>query len=294
MDQRISVGVTGTTGFVGERFMACNASKFDLRSIDLRKQPVKETDLSGLDVIVHFAGLAHQLKPVPDELYYNINVELTRELITKAISDGLKHFIYISSTKVYGDDVAATLDETSPYAPTDAYGESKRKAEELVRSKSAEILVSIVRPPVVYGPKVKGNILKLMHLAMKKTPLPFGNIRNQRSMVYVDNLVALINSVIEKKAAGIFIAGDLTPVSTTQLVSTIRQKMHGRANIFNLPSIVKELIRLLKPGMHKRLFGSYVIDNTATNKMLGFTPPVTTDNGIGQMVEWFKQQQNIQ
>jgi nucleoside-diphosphate-sugar epimerase len=290
MQTKLNIGVTGSTGFVGERFLEYNRSRYDLRELNLRKHAVSEIDLAGLDGIVHFAGLAHQMTPVADEQYYRINVDLTRELAEKAKKRGVRHFIYISSTKVYGDQVAGSLDENSPCHPGDAYGKSKCKAEEILQSMVSDgFIISIVRPPVVYGPKVKGNILKLMHLSKKKIPLPFANLNNQRSMVFIDNLIELINAIIEQKAPGVFVAGDIKPVSTEWLVSSLQKNMHGRAFLFPLPSVVKKLIKAIKPGLYTRLFGSFVIDNSSSNHRLNFVPPYQTEAGITEMVNWFKQ-----
>jgi nucleoside-diphosphate-sugar epimerase len=293
MQTKLNIGVTGSTGFVGERFLEYNRSGYDLRELNLRKLPVSEINLEGLDAIVHFAGLAHQMTPVADEQYYRINVDLTRELAKKAKESGIRHFIYISSTKVYGDQVNGILDENSPCNPGDAYGKSKCKAEEIITSMASEqFIVSIVRPPVVYGPKVKGNILKLMHLSNKKIPLPFGNLNNQRSMVFIDNLIELINAIIKKKAPGVFVAGDIRPVSTELLVSSLQKNMHGRTFLFSLPLIAKKLVKTIKPRLYTRLFGSFVIDNSSSNQRLDFVPPYQTEAGITEMVNWFKQQQN--
>jgi nucleoside-diphosphate-sugar epimerase len=294
MSPKLNIGVTGATGFVGCRFIEYNASRYNLRELNLRKFEVKNIDLKGIDTIVHFAGLAHQMKPVPDEQYYKINVDLTREVIEQAKADGVKHFIYISSTKVYGDNVTGILNENSPCTPTDAYGDSKCKAEVIVRSfESDQFSIAIVRPPVVYGPKVKGNILKLMHLSMKKIPLPFGNIFNKRSMVFIDNLIEMINSIIEQKASGVFVAGDAAPVSTEELVAALQRNIHHRSFLFSIPRFARNIIKAVKPGLYGRLFESYVIDNSSGNRILNFHPPYKTEDGIATMVQWFKQQQNI-
>lgn len=293
MQEKLKVGVTGASGFAGRRFMEYNRERFSLKELNLRNRPLSETAVASLDAIVHFAGLAHQMKPVPDELYYKVNVELTDELVGLAKNAGVRHFVYISSTKVYGDEQNGILDENSACSPSDAYGRSKLMAEKLILSRSDEnFTVAVVRPPVIYGPGVKGNILKLLYLAQRKRPLPFRRIDNQRSVVFVDNLIEMINTIIGQRVGGIFIAGDRAPVSTEKLVSSMQLAFHGRTFLFAIPSIGRKLIEWTRPALYMRLFGSFVISNAGSNKRLGFTPPVTIEEGIAETVNWFRDHQN--
>ncbi|MBS1565911.1 MAG: NAD-dependent epimerase/dehydratase family protein [Bacteroidetes bacterium] len=247
-------------------------------------------DLSGIDVILHLAGKAHQMEPIEDKIYFDVNYELTRELALRAREQGVKQFIYISSTKVYGDDIKETLNESSPCHPDDAYGASKLKAEEFVLSLNAPgFTVAVLRPPVVYGPEVKGNIIRLLHLSDKNYPLPFGSSGNARSMVYVDNLVAIIDRIIEKSATGIFVAGDAKPLATDELIGMIRRQLGKPKRLVSVPGPLRSLIKMWKPALYTRLFGSFVVDNTSTNRRLDFTPPYSSEQGIASMVRWFRQ-----
>ena len=283
--------VTGTGGFVGRRLMEIDSDRFCLVPVSLRSTNVDDIDLAGIDSIVHLAGKAHEMKPVDDQVYYDVNYTLTKKLAERARQQGVPHFVYISSVKVYGDETPGPLNEQSPCVPTEAYGKSKLQAEEMLLHESAlSFKVAIVRPPLVYGPRVKGNMIKLLQLAGKNYPLPFGNIKNRRSMVYVDNLVALINTIVEQQAAGIYIAGDEQPVSTELLVRTIRKELNKPENMISLPLPLRLLLRTLKPALFTRLYGSYIIDNALTNKRLSFHPPFSTQAGIRHMVEWYKEE----
>ena len=153
---------------------------------------------------------------------------------------------------------------------------------------TAVFKVAVIRPPLVYGPGVKGNMLRLLELAKKNYPLPFGNSRNKRSMVFLDNLVELINTIITKQAMGTFIAGDAEPVSTDRLLSLIRQAMGKKEDLVSIPSILRFLLKQVRPALYTRLFGSFVVDNTNTNTELGFTIPYSTEYGVQKMVEWYK------
>ena len=269
-----TIAVTGATGFVGKRFLEYNKCIFHLIPLSLREMEIRKINLSGIDAMVHLAGKAHQMKPIADENYFEVNYELTRQLAERAKQQGVKHFIYISSTKVYGDDVHQVLNEQSDCVPTDAYGKSKLKAEQYLLSITSEVFkVAIVRPPLVYGPEVKGNMNKLLHLANKRLPLPLGNINNARSMVYIDNLVELINTIILKKAIGIYIAGDEKPISSDGLIKLMRKYLNNHSMLISIPLFARRIIKKIKPALYVRLFGSYVVDNSSSNKALDFIPP---------------------
>jgi nucleoside-diphosphate-sugar epimerase len=288
-DNKAAVGVTGSSGFVGKRWMSYNGTRFHLQPIPLRNTVIAQLPLTKLNAIVHLAGKAHQMEPIADEIYFQVNCDLALELARAARDQGVRQFIYISSTKVYGDSPKGILNEQSVCLPTDPYGASKKKAEELLLAmQSADFSVAIVRPPLIYGAEVKGNMLKLLQLAAGKYPLPFGQTGNLRSMVYVDNLIALVNRIIEKKASGIFLAGDAMPLSTAELVSLMRKAMQRSPGLITIPEIFHSALKKIRPALYTRLFGSFVADPAQTNQQLQFTPPISSAEGIAQMVNWFK------
>ncbi|MEO5891090.1 MAG: NAD-dependent epimerase/dehydratase family protein [Ferruginibacter sp.] len=281
--------ITGATGFVGKRLVKYNQHIFEQQILDLRNNKVGNIDLHEIDAVIHLAGKAHEMNLIPDNVYFDVNYELTRQLADKAKAQGVLQFVYISSVKVYGNEVPEILDEQSACIPTDAYGSSKLKAEQYLQSIQTDTFqVAIVRPPLVYGPGVKGNMIRLMQLADKNIPLPFGNIKNARSMVFVDNLIALINKIVEQKAAGVFIAGDAAPISTSQLLWYIKSGLGRKPHLLSVPLIVRKVLMKVRPALYLRLFGSFVVDNRITNDKLDFIPPYSTQFGIEQMAKWFK------
>jgi nucleoside-diphosphate-sugar epimerase len=292
-NKRLKIAVTGASGFVGRRFLEYNKDRYDLLPLSLRDRKIIDIDLSGVDCIVHLAGKAHQMQPIADEVYYEVNYSLTKELAEKAKAQAVPHFVYISSTKVYGDHITEKLNEKSPCNPSDPYGKSKYQAEELLRYMSTELFkVAVVRPPLVYGAGVKGNMLRLLDLSARNYPLPFGKSRNLRSMVFIDNLVELINRIIDQQAAGTFIAGDNKPIPTDELISMIRKNMGRKEDLITIPGILRGLLKVVTPAMHTRLFGSFVVDNSTTNKILNFTPPFSTEDGISKTVQWYLTAEN--
>ncbi len=275
--------VTGASGFVGQHFLQVNKNEYQIIAISLQNKDWQKQTFIGVDAIVHLAGKAHQMEAIDDQIYFEVNTELTKQLIDKAQSDTVPHFVYISSTKVYGDGNYDYLNEKSNCVPTDAYGKSKLAAEQYVLAQS-NIKVAIIRPPLVYGVGVKGNMQRIVALVKKKNWLPFGNINNKRSMVYVGNLTALINTIINQQATGLFVAGDATPQSTTQLVQTVAIAANKNIKLIAIPTLLRSLIKRIKPTLYIRLFGDFYVDNTNTNKQLNFTPPFTFQEGINKMV----------
>jgi nucleoside-diphosphate-sugar epimerase len=289
-----TIAITGATGFVGKRMIAYNRKKYRQNILSLRDIKIAVIDLTDVDAVIHLAGKAHDMSQVDDSIYFKINYDLTKQLADRAKEQGVSQFVYISSTKVYGDDVHEILNESSPCIPTDAYGASKLKAEQYLQSIQSDLFkVAIVRPPLVYGPEVKGNMVRLLKLSNKNMPLPLGKINNARSIVFVDNLIELINTIIEKKASGVFVAGDKTPLSTNELISLMRKTMGKKNGLISIPAGIRSLIKKLRPALYTRLFGSFVVNNTSTNTILNFQPPYTTEEGIAIMVNWFKNNQSV-
>jgi nucleoside-diphosphate-sugar epimerase len=282
----LNILVTGASGFVGKRWLEYNKEQFHITTISLKNDEWKSKDFSQIDAVVYLAGKAHEMFKIDDQIYMDINYELTKVFFEKIKKDGVQQFVYISSTKVYGDGDYTYLNETSPCNPTDAYGKSKLMAETfLIQQK--KLSVAIVRPPLIYGAGVKGNMQKIMELCNSNKPLPFGNITNKRSMVYVDNLIELINTILQKKATGIFVAGDAAPLSTTTLVTEIRNALGKKRNLFSIPNPLRSIIKKIKPALYVRLFGNFYVDNQQTNNALQLQPKYSSSYGIQQMVKAF-------
>lgn len=282
--------LTGSSGFVGKRFVPYNKDRYQITSVSLRTTKVAEIDWKGIDTVVHLAGMAHQMQKIDDQIYFEVNYHLTKELATAAKKAGVRHFIFISTIKVFGEHHKGILDENTPCEPkNDPYGESKLQAEKFLQSIEApDFIVAIVRPPLVYGPGVKGNLIRFLDLAQKPFPLPFANINNKRTMVFLDNLIALINQIIDTEASGLFLAGDRQPISTTKLIHDMRIGMNKSPRLFTLPQILVNLLSSFRPELAIRLFGSMEMDTTMTNKKLNFVPPYTIRQGIASMVNWYK------
>lgn len=281
--------VTGASGFIGQHFIEEYANDFHIETISLRKTKVEDIDFSNVEAILHLAGIAHRMDQPEGQIYYDVNATLAKEFASRSKENGVPHFIYVSTVKVYNDkDEVAKWDETSDCFPDDDYGKSKIQGENEVRSlEDDSFIVSVVRPPMVYGGGVKGNMIRLIELVNKGYPLPFKGMKNKRSIVFVGNLNALFSTIIQQKASGVFIGGDSQPVSTTDIVNNIYKGLGKKPFWFKIPSFLKKILEKVKPNLAKRLFGSFIIDNTNTNRKLNFTPPFTTEEGISKMTNWY-------
>lgn len=277
--------VTGASGFVGQLFCVKNKDRYIIKTVSLQNIKVKDLDLSSVDVILHLAGIAHRMEKTDDSLYYDVNYELTKELATAAKAANVGHFLFVSTIKVYGDEYELLTPDTE-CRPNDAYGKSKLLAEEALNGlKSEHFKVSIVRPPLIYGQGVKGNMKKLIALVERRKYIPFGNINNLRSMVGVDNFVALLDRVIETRKSGTFLIQDTEPVSTSRLISEISKAKNINVKLISIPRVMRFTIKKIAPEIYKRLFGSLVVDDSATRNILNFEPPYSFEEGVRLMVK---------
>lgn len=284
-----SVLVTGASGFIGQRLLQL-PSPLTFVPVSLRGMSVEQVDFTNADAVVHLAGIAHRMDQPNGDIYYSVNRDLTMALASKAKLQGVSHFIFVSTVKVYGDS-RSVLDQYAEPAPEDDYGRSKLEAERgLLALSGPDFTVAIIRPPLVYGPGVKGNILKLMQWISKGYPLPFKGVSNARSMVYVDNLVALMHVILEEKVSGIFIAGDKVPLCTSEVVRHLGEGLGVRPRLVALPGFVWNILGWFRPMVVRRLTGSYVVFNHETNERLGFRAPYTTREGLLATAQWFLQE----
>lgn len=288
-----SVIVTGYTGFIGSNFLKYD-KELNINCVDLINHKIEDIEFCKALAVLHLAALVHQMKGAPEEDYFKVNRDLAYNVAKKAKAEGVKHFIFMSTAKVFGETNNGRIvwDENSECHPTDPYGKSKYEAEKLLIGLQDEnFKVAIVRSPLVYGAGVKANMYNLVKLVNTFPILPFEAVNNLRSMVYVGNLVELLKHIILTQSSGIFIAGDRKPLSTTQLVLLISKASNKEISLFKIPPFLLRVINLFNPSLTDRLFGSLVIDNTYTNEKLNFDPPFSSEEGINEMVRWYKNDQ---
>jgi nucleoside-diphosphate-sugar epimerase len=285
----MNIVLTGATGFVGSH-MVEEWQDWDIQRISLRDTDPMSVDMSGADSVVHCAALAHQTAKIGDSEYFRVNRDLTVRLAQNAKARGVKQFVFLSSTKVYGEGHADwTINENTPCTPKDSYGQSKYDAENSLKEMSDDnFKVCIIRPPLMYGKNVKGNLNKIMKLCDSRLPLPFRNIANDRAMVYVRNLTAFVKHCVLNTVDGTFLINSNTTVSTALLVKEIKKNLGRKDSLLPMPTLMCKLLFKVKPNLYKRLFGSFKIDAVNSLKTVNFVLPYTFEQGISEMVESYK------
>ncbi len=276
--------LTGSSGFVGNYFIDHYTDKYDISTFSFMKDELSELDLSNIDSIIHLSALVHQMGGASKEEYFRVNVDNTLALAHKAKESGVKHFIFMSSVKVYGEENNTPYTETTKCEPQDDYGRSKLEAErQLLAIEDDSFVISILRTSIVYGYGVKANIQNLIKLIQKMPVLPFAKIKNRRSMVYLGNLCALMDTLCETRTRGIFLAGDDHSVSTTEFIELIANELHKNIYLVKIP-FFKTLLKVFKPSFHKRLYESLEVDNKHTKKVLNYRNPYSIGQGIHFMI----------
>jgi UDP-glucose 4-epimerase len=319
-NQRILV--TGASGFVGSRLIGhhqhqSRSEGMQFRAIT-RKPLVSDsacvevhtidnidftTDWSdalvGVDVVVHLAARVHVMNDHADnplQEYRKANVASTLHLAQQAAMAGVKRFIFLSSIKVNGEKTKSgqPFTEESPPHPEDPYGVSKLEAEEGIRAISEQTGMEfvIIRPPLIYGPGVKANYLKLMQLVQRHFPLPLAGISNRRSMLALDNLIdfILLTAKHPQAANQLFLLSDGQSLSTAQLMNEIARAMGlASARLFAIPVPVLQLIAkcLGQSAAIERLTDSLEIDSQKASQLLQWNPPLSIQAGIQSTVDDF-------
>ena len=302
--------VTGATGFVGKALCASLVRSSAVR-VAVRNGAVKglpdgvdvtqrlllpDQDWSGalvgVSVIVHCASRVHVMKEAatdPLAEFRRVNVDGTLRLANQAAGAGVKRFVFISSIKVNGEqtqiDEPFTADQQAN--PGDPYGISKMEAENGLRKLAHEtgMEVVIIRPPLVYGPGVKANFLAMMCWLWRGLPLPLGAVtENRRSLVGLDNLVNLIVTCVDHPAAAnqTFLVSDGEDLSTAALLQRMGRALGRPARLIPVPVGFLSWGAALvgRMGIAQRLCGSLEVDITKTSELLGWSPPVSVDEGL--------------
>lgn len=282
--------ITGSSGFVGSYFVENYNDKYEIKTFSFRSDDLATLNCSDIDVVFHLSALVHQMGGASAKEYERVNVTQTLELARKAKESGVRHFIFMSTVKVYGEETDSVYTESTSCYPEDEYGKSKLKAEQELLGLSDEGIgdsdgfkVSIIRTPIVYGYGVKANIKNLVNLVNKVPLLPFGKIENKRSMVYIGNLCHIVNEIITQQKSGVFLCADDEPLSTSRLIELIAKNLDKKIYLVKIP-FFESLLKIVKPSFHKRLYGSLEVDNSITKERLNLKNPYSVEEGIRLMI----------
>jgi len=262
---------------------------------DLTAQTNWSLALAGMDVVVHAAARVHVMHDTeadPLTAFRAVNVAGTLNLARQAAAAGVKRFVFVSSVKVNGESTQTgrAFTETDAPNPQDAYGQSKHEAEQGLRQLAADtgMEVVIIRPPLVYGPGVKANFAALLRAVQRGRPLPLGALHNQRSLVALDNLVDFIVTCITHPQAAnqTFLVSDGQDLSTTELVRGMARAAGVPARLLPVPVWALQVgVRLLGKGdAVQRLCGNLQVDISKARQLLGWVPPISSDEGLRRAV----------
>ena len=238
--------------------------------------------LNGVEVVFHLAAAVHSRGT--EALYHAVNVAGTERLALAAVRAGVRRLVFVSTIKVNGESPLPGKPFRAADAPQprDGYARSKWKAEQVLAeiAASSQIEVVIVRPPLVYGPGVRANFLRLMQLADSGLPLPLASIRNRRSLVFSRNLASLLRACGNHSAAaaGVFLAADGEDLSTPELVRRIAGALGHIARLVPFPPSL----------LPAKLSGSLAVDATGTHERLNWRPQFGVDEGIARTVAWYR------
>ncbi|MDQ1330139.1 MAG: Epimerase protein [Thermodesulfobacteriota bacterium] len=310
--------VTGADGFVGKALCAEMVSRgWNIRASVRTKEKIKnlsegiqivetgpigpETDwgdaLNNVDAVVHLAGRAHimdDLSSDPLLEYRIVNTAGTECLAKAAAGKGIRRFIFMSTIKVNGECRNAPYTEEDIPAPADPYGISKWEAEQIIKVIAGETGMEtvILRAPMVYGPGVKANFLKLLKAVDRGVPMPLAGIKNKRSMIYTGNMVnSIITCINHPKASGqTYLVSDSDKVSTPELINRIGDALGKPGRLFYMPLFLLRLFGIAagKSREIERLTGTLTVDSSKIRKELNWTPPFTLIQGLKETAEWYK------
>ncbi len=301
---RPTVALTGATGFIGRHLLRELPKRgWRVRVLlrrpgavppeassavvgDLTRPSNMAAALADADAVIHSAGLAHAMSGVPEDDYRALNTTATIALAQAAERARVRRFVFLSSIRAQSGPVAdAALTEATEAAPTDAYGRSKRAAEEGLATLGVDFVA--LRPVLVYGPGVKGNMASLMRLARTPWPLPLGGLRGRRSLLSVDNLASAIDTAL--RAPGPlrrpFVVADDDPLTIGEMIAALRAGLGRAPGLVPVPEALMRLgcAALGRREAFERLSGGLVADAAAL-KALGWRPATNAREGLAALM----------
>ena len=298
------VALTGATGFIGQyllselpkrgyrlRVLLRRPSAMTLTSAsavigDLAHPQNMSQALAGVDAVIHSAGIAHAMSGVPEDDYRLLNTEATIRLAQAAQRAGVRRFVFLSSIRAQCGPIAGAVQtEAVAPQPTDAYGRSKLAAEQGLATLELDWVA--LRPVLVYGPGVKGNMAALMRLAQSRWPLPLGGLKARRSLLSLENLVAAIDCALASPAPlrRPLVVADPDALSLPEMIAAMRRGLGRQPGLIHVPvSLVATACRLAgREESFERAAGTLVADPAAL-RQLGWTPRISTQEGLAALM----------
>ena len=298
------IALTGGTGFIGRYLLReLSGRGYRLRVLlrrpsvlppecasavvgDLARPQNMAAALAGADAVIHSAGVSQAMSGLPEDDHRALNTEATIGLARAAQRAGVRRFVFLSSIRAQsGPSAASVLTEDLEPRPTDAYGRSKLAAERGLAQLDLDWVA--LRPVLVYGPGVKGNMARLIALARSPWPLPLAGLDARRSLLALDNLLAAIALLLAAPAPlrRPLIVADPAPLSIPEMIAAMRRGLGRRPGLFRVPApLLEAALRAAgRLEVYERLAGPLVADAAALAR-LGWVAPVTTASGLEQLM----------
>ena len=272
--------ITGANSYIGtsfEKYINDNyADQYQVDTIDMIDGSWRKMNFNGYDVVYHVAGIAHsdsgKIPPEKEKLYRSVNTDLTIETAKKAKAEGVKQFIFMSSAIVYGESSKIgekkLITKDTPVRPANCYGDSKLQAElgiQLLQDNNFR--VCIVRPPMIYGKGSKGNFPQLEKISKKLKIFPY--VKNERSMLYIGNLVEFIRLMIENSEQGIFWPQNAEHSNTSELVKMLAAANGRKIHLVKGFTWLLKFIGLFKQTVNKA-FGNLNYDQSLSEYKIDY------------------------
>jgi nucleoside-diphosphate-sugar epimerase len=321
------VALTGATGFIGGHAAAHFAEQgHDVRAIvrragsapprtrevhvpDLTDRAAVAAAVAGTDVVVHMAARLHVFRETesdPIAAFRRANVEATRVLAEESARAGVRHFVFLSSLSVVGPTSDAPWTESQPCEPENLYAQSKLEAEGVLGEieRATGFLITSLRAPLTYGPGVGANMQRLIRLVDRGIPLPFGAVRNLRSYIAVENLLAAIDAAIAAgpAARGTFFVSDERDISTPDLILALARGLGTHARLVPVPSALLAAVGRagdlagrfgpapINTKMLRQLCGTRQVRTDRFRAATGFVPPVRAEDALAESAAAYRTQ----
>ena len=265
----------------------------------LQERPAWPLREESIEAVVHLAARVHVMdesEPDPDLAFRRANVDATRSLADQCVRANISRFVYVSSVKAVGEGRDRPYSEDDPCRPANPYGRTKFAAEQALEAvaRGAEMEYVILRPTVMYGQGVGGNLRRLMELTWRRVPMPFGAVRNQRSLLSVESFADCVErSVVSTKAANrSFLAADAKPLSTPEIIQAMGEGMRRRARLVAVPpSLIRAFAKAAgHAASADRLLGSLVVETASLETAVGWAPDRDPQAGLRAVAAGFAEE----
>ncbi|MCJ2018084.1 NAD(P)H-binding protein [Methylobacterium sp. E-065] len=299
------IALTGATGFIGRHLLAdLTARGYRVRVLlrrptalpegaasavvgDLTRPINMAAALAGVDAVVHSAGLAHAMSGAPEDDYRTLNTEATRKLAEAAARAKVRRFVFLSSIRAQvGPSASGSVGEGDPAVPTDAYGRSKLEAERALAETGLDWVA--LRPVLVYGAGVKGNMAALLRLARSPYPLPLGGLAARRSLISLESLSEAVDTVLRAPGPvrAALIAADPDPLSLPEMIAALRVGLGRGPGLVPVPAgLLKLACRMTGRDAQFARIAEGLVARADGLAALGWRPAGSTRDGLARLAQ---------